>query len=40
LDSAQQRYLAFDRKLLAAFLAVKHFRYLLEGRRFILYTNH
>jgi Reverse transcriptase (RNA-dependent DNA polymerase)/RNase H-like domain found in reverse transcriptase len=31
---------AFDRKLLAAFLAVRHFRYLLEGRRFILYTDH
>jgi RNase H-like domain found in reverse transcriptase len=40
LDSAQPHYSAFDRELLAAFLAVRHFRFSLEGRRFILYTNH
>jgi RNase H-like domain found in reverse transcriptase/Integrase zinc binding domain len=40
LDAAQQRYSAFVRELLAAYLAVRHFRYSLEGRRFILYTDH
>jgi RNase H-like domain found in reverse transcriptase/Reverse transcriptase (RNA-dependent DNA polymerase)/Integrase zinc binding domain/Integrase core domain len=40
LDAAQRRYSAFDRELLAAYLAVRHFRYSLEGRRFTLYTDH
>jgi RNase H-like domain found in reverse transcriptase/Integrase zinc binding domain len=33
-------YYTFDRELLAAFLAVKHFRFQLEGRSFKLYTDH
>jgi hypothetical protein len=34
------RYSTFDRELLAAFRAVKHFRFLLEGRQFCLPTDH
>jgi hypothetical protein len=30
----------FDRGLLAAFQAVKHFRFFLEGRPFKLFTDH
>ena len=36
----RQKYSAFDRELLALYLAVKHFRGSLEGRRFVIYTNH
>ena len=31
---------AFDRELYAAFAAIRHFRYQLEGRRFQLWTDH
>ena len=31
------RYHTFDRKLLAVFLALRHFRYFLEGRQFCIY---
>jgi RNase H-like domain found in reverse transcriptase len=40
LDAAQRKYSAFDRELLAAYLAVRHFRFLLEGRRFTIYSYH
>lgn len=40
LDSTQIKYSAFDRELLAAYSAIKHFRYILEGRDFILFTDH
>jgi hypothetical protein len=40
LDAAQTKYSAFDRELLAAYLSVRHFRFLLEGRPFTLYTDH
>jgi RNase H-like domain found in reverse transcriptase len=40
LDAAQVKYSAFDHELLAAYLAVRHFRYSLEGRQFTLYTDH
>jgi hypothetical protein len=40
LDKAQAKYSAFDRELLAAFLAVRHFRCMLEGNTFTLYTDH
>ena len=36
----EQRYSAFDRELLALYLAVKHFRFLLEGRDFTAYVDH
>ena len=40
LSSTEKRNSAFDSELLAAFSAVKHFRFLLEGRNFTLFTNH
>ena len=40
LDSAQVNYSAFDRDLLAAFSAVQHFRFQVEGRPFQLWTDH
>jgi hypothetical protein len=39
-DSAQVRYSAFDRELLACYSGIRHFRWMLEGRRFTIYTNH
>jgi hypothetical protein len=40
LSGAGTRYSTFDRELLAAFIAVRHFRFLLEGRQFRLLTDH
>ena len=40
LSPAETRYSVFDRELLAAFSAVRHFRFLLEGRRFTLFSDH
>ena len=40
LDSAQQRYSAFDRELLACYLGIRHFRWLLEGHNFHVLTDH
>jgi len=40
LRAAEQKYSAFDRELLALYLAVRHFRYYLEGRPFTAYTDH
>jgi RNase H-like domain found in reverse transcriptase/Reverse transcriptase (RNA-dependent DNA polymerase) len=40
LPSAQQRYSTFDRELLAIFMAIKPFRFLLEGRQFHVITDH
>jgi transposase InsO family protein len=40
LSAAEKRYSAFDRELLAAYLAIRHFRFMLEGRQFTLYTDH
>ncbi|UYV76605.1 hypothetical protein LAZ67_14001434 [Cordylochernes scorpioides] len=34
LDAAQRKYSAYDRELLAVYLAIKHFRHLSEGRQF------
>ena len=34
------KYSAFDRELLGVFLAIRHFRHLLEGRCFIIWTDH
>ena len=39
-SDAQKRYTTFDKELLAAYLAVHHFTYFLEGRPFTLYTYH
>src|SRR5450830_485225 len=40
LSSAEEKYSTFDRELLAAYSAIRHFRYILEGRAFRLYTDH
>jgi len=40
LDRAQMSYSAFDRELLAAYLAVRHFRFQVEGRVFHILTDH
>ncbi len=37
LEPAQIRYSAFDREL---FACIRHFRYMLEGRHFTIYTDH
>lgn len=40
LSQAQQKYSAFDRELLAAYLAVLHFKHQIEGRYVLLLTDH
>ena len=40
LTKAEQKYSTFDRELLAVFLAIKNFRHFLEGRKFIIFTDH
>nr|VZI10058.1 unnamed protein product [Spirometra erinaceieuropaei] len=40
LSKAETRYSIFGRELLAAYLAVRHFRHLLEGREFTIFTDH
>ena len=40
LSQAQTKYSAFDRELLAAYLAVLHFRHQIEGRHVVLMTDH
>jgi hypothetical protein len=40
LELAQQRYASFDRELWACFAGIHHFHFMLEGRRFAIYTDH
>jgi hypothetical protein len=40
LDAAQMKYSAFDRELWACVAGIRHFRFLLEGRRFSVLTDH
>ncbi len=40
LDDPQKCYSTFDRELLAAYLAVRHVRFLLEGREYFIETDH
>ena len=40
LSATQKTYSAFDRELLASYLAVLHFKHLIEGRHVILFTDH
>lgn len=40
LSAAEKKYSAFDRELLAAYSAIKHFRHMLEGQPFTVYTDH
>ena len=40
LSETEKKYSTFDRELLAAYNAIKHFKHLLEGRKFALFTDH
>ena len=40
LSSTQRSYSAFDKELLAGYLSVLHFKYLIEGRTVYLFTDH
>ncbi|KAL1446423.1 hypothetical protein WDU94_000016 [Cyamophila willieti] len=40
LSTAEKKYGAYDRELLAVYLAVKYFRHLVEGRDFTIFTDH
>ena len=40
LEGKQPEWPPFDRELLAAFKAIRHFRHMVEGRTFTLYTDH
>lgn len=40
LNPAQQSYSAYDRELLAAYMSIRHFQHMVEGRNFILFTDH
>nr|VZI42778.1 unnamed protein product [Spirometra erinaceieuropaei] len=40
LQPAQTHYSTFSRELLAIYLAIRHFRHLLEGRDFSVHTDH
>ena len=40
LSAAQRKYSAYDRELLAIYIAVKRFRHSVEGRDFSIYTDH
>ena len=40
LRNAELKYSAFDRELLGVHLAIRHFRFMLEGRQFSVYTDH
>lgn len=40
LKPSQSRYSTYDRELLAIYLAIKFFKHLVDGRRFIIKTDH
>ena len=40
LSTAKVKYGAYDRELLAIYKSVKHFRHMIEGRNFTIYTDH
>ena len=40
LLSAQQKYSAFDKELLRIKESIQHFRHMVEGRHFTVYTDH
>jgi RNase H-like domain found in reverse transcriptase/Reverse transcriptase (RNA-dependent DNA polymerase)/Integrase zinc binding domain len=40
LSTAESHYSAFDRELLAVYSSLLHFRHMLEGRRFTVFTDH
>ncbi|GBM67980.1 Transposon Tf2-8 polyprotein [Araneus ventricosus] len=36
----KKKYCAYDRELLAVYTSIRHFRHMLEGRQFIIFTDH
>jgi hypothetical protein len=40
LEPAQQKYSAFDRELFDVYAGIRHFRHMLEGRRFTVFMDH
>ena len=40
LNPTERRYSTFDRELLAIYLAIGHFRHMVEGREFTVFTDH
>ncbi len=40
LEPAQVKYSAFDREMLVCYLGIHHFRYMLKGRHFTIFTDH
>jgi cleavage and polyadenylation specificity factor subunit 1 len=40
LETAQTKWSAFDRELLACVDGIRHFRFILEGRAFTIFTDH
>lgn len=40
LSPAESRYSTYDRELLAVYKAIRHFQHMLEGRNFVVYTDH
>jgi cleavage and polyadenylation specificity factor subunit 1 len=40
LNTAQSKYSAFDRELKAVFSGIRFFRFMLEGRKFAVFTDH
>lgn len=40
LNKSQRLYSAYDRELLAIYESVKHFRHMVEGRHFVVFTDH
>lgn len=40
LTEAQRKYSTYDRELLAIYLAIVHFRHLIEGRELVILTDH
>lgn len=40
LSAAQRKYSTFSRELLAIYLSIRHFRHILEGRHFVIFTDH
>ena len=40
LRTPELKYSTFDRELLALYLSIRHFRFMLEGRTFIAFTDH
>jgi hypothetical protein len=40
LETAQQKYSAFDRKLFDCYSEIRHFQYMLDGHRLAIFTDH